>query len=153
MPQTLTHSPADVLRWLLIAKGVGSDPTIQPLGNWPIYAADEPDGIGVPDNVITVYDTDGTDEGRIMIDGEPQGHNGFQVRVRASDHKTGYAKIDEVWTVLGKEIYDDAVILDGIVYLVHSANKIGDPIPLGKEVGETKRRLFVLNAVLSLKTI
>lgn len=147
MPNTFDHSPADVLRRLLIQLGLGTAPETRPLESWPIYASNEPSD---PDNCITVYDTAGTDDGRSMIDGELFGHYGIQVRVRSLDHATGWLKADAIQTALAETVYDNAVTIGGSSYLVHSANKIGDVLALGKDVSDTKRSLFTLNAVLSL---
>jgi hypothetical protein len=148
MANTLTHSPADIIRWLLVSLGLGSDPDEG--APWPVYAAGEPNA---PDNVITVYDTAGTDDGRSMIDGEVMGHNGVQIRVRSTTHPVGYAKADAVWTALCEEVYDNTVTIDGVSYLVHSVNKIGDVLALGKEVPASKRSLFTINAVVSVRAV
>ncbi len=53
MSATLLHSPAEVIRWLLVAIGQGVDPAQG--GDWQVAVALEESS---PDNAITVYDTD-----------------------------------------------------------------------------------------------
>ena len=145
MPGTLTHSPADVLRDLLIGLAVGTAPSAA--GNWPIFVAGEPD---TPDNCITVYDTAGTLEGRSMIDGEKQEHHGIQIRVRANDYPTGYTKARTVATTLDTSVYQNSASIGASVYVVQSVSRTTDVIPLGKENPLSKRDLFTINALVSL---
>lgn len=140
-----SHSPADVVRWLLVLMGLGSAPGG---GDWPVFAAGEPD---LPDNCITVYDTQGTDDGRSQIDGELFSHEGIQVRVRARTHPEGWVKAHAIREALAKQAYDETVVTGGEAYLVHSINRIGNVIALGKEVPSTKRSLFTINATVSLR--
>lgn len=145
MPSTFPHSPADVIRHLLVAKGCGTLPSDG--GDWPIYVASEPDG---PDNCVTVYDTQGQDDGRSMHTGELWNHNGFQVRVRARDHSSaGWPKADEIQTVMAEEVYQDYVTIGDETYFVHAVTRIGDPIPLGKETPSSKRNLYTINATFA----
>lgn len=143
----MTHAPADVLRWLLIELGAGTDPDAN--GAWPIFHSSEP---GAPDNCITTYDTEGTDDGRSMPTGEAMGHDGFQVRVRSTTPKVGWAKASEIQDLLAETVYQDAVVVEGSNYLVQCAAKIGRVIPLGKDP-TSKRSLFTLNATLSVKQL
>lgn len=133
----MDHSPADIIRQLFINKGLGTAP--QDGDDWPVYASLEPH---TPDNVITVYDTVGTDQGRVMIDGKVLGLWGFQIRVRAVDFQTGWAKIEAIRTSIS-EIYQEMVTLDAITYLVHAIVRIGNNLHIGLDAN---RRLFTLNA-------
>ena len=147
MPQTLTHSPADIVRRVLIDLGLGVDPPSTP---WPVFASGEPD---TPDNCITVYDTAGLDHGRSMIDGELFGHNGVQVRVRSNSHATGWTKADAIQTGMAKSVYQETVTISGQAYLVHAIAKIGDVLTFGKETPTSKRSLFTINALASIKEV
>lgn len=144
----MTDSPADVVRWILVALGVGTDPE---LGSaWPVYCSSEPDR---PDNSITVYDTDGTDNGRTMVDGKLQRLFGFQVRVRSDSHGTGWTKADAIQTALAESVYQETVTVNGRSYLVHAVSRIGDVLPLGKESPTSKRSLFTLNAGVTVRPL
>lgn len=147
MANTLTHSPADIVRRLLIALGLGADP---PSSSWPIFAAHEPD---LPDNCITVYDTAGVAQGRSMISGELFGTSGFQVRVRAKDHTTGWTKADAIQTDMAKAVYQEVVTISGTRYLVHAIVKIGDVLALGTESPTSKRHVFTINAQAVLRVL
>lgn len=150
MSVALLHSPADVVRHAMISLGVGSDPTDtdpdtgKPVGAWPVYAAGEPPG---PDSVLTVYDTTARSDGYSMTDGEDFLHEGVQVRVRAIDHPTGYAKAKAIKRTLDEEVYDYTVAIGAYRYLIHCFSGT-NLIRLGKEAGQSKRDIFTVNAVL-----
>lgn len=151
MPGSLIHSPADVLRHLLVTKGVGSIPVPVPSNSdWPIYAHNEPDG---PDNSITIFDVQGIKHGRTMIDGEIQEHHGIQVRIRSSVSDVGYTKARNIAIVLDEQVYQDAVTISSYNYCVHSFNRTSDVIPLGKEATTpSKRSICVINGLIMLRT-
>lgn len=145
----LSHSPADIVRRLLILLGAGVSPSNGAV--WPIYASSEP---GAPDDVVTVYDTAGVEDGRAMTDGELFRHFGFQVRVRSIDHPSGWSKASEVQDLLARSTYDLVVTMpDDTRYLVHCVSHIGEVIALGKEVPSSKRNLFTVNATVTLTTL
>lgn len=151
--RTLAHSPADVIRWLLVGLGIGTDP--RNVGAWPVWAAGEPK---VPDNVITVYDTVGTDDGSVMIGprGELQGHYGFLVRVRASSHPVGWAKANAVRANLAETVYDNTVVVPtlgtvaGATYTVENCANVGHVLVLGADAANEKTFLFTVNAVVTI---
>lgn len=145
MPGTLTHSPADVLRRALIDLGLGSAPPATP---WPVYASSEPSS---PENVITVYDTEGRDEGREMILGERQERHGFQIRVRAGTHTEGYTKARAIAVALDEVVYMRAVSIEGIAYLIWAISRTSDVISLGTNVTSSKRQVFTINGTVSLR--
>lgn len=152
MSTALSHRPADVVRWLLIALGQGSDPTQLsskgvPSGLWPIYVNAEPNA---PDNCITLYDTDQVDFGRSMIDGESFQHYGIQLRVRSSDDKTGGAKIEAMRVFINEQIYERHVTVDGHDYEVQSVFATG-VLTLGMDNPNSKRMLYTSNLSAVLK--
>lgn len=144
----MTHSAADLTRWYLVAGGTGTDP--HDGAAWPAYAGREP---AAPDDALTVYDTDGLDHGRSMPTGEILGSQGVQVRVRSTDHRTGYSKAEEVRAALAAA-YQEVVAPPGDPerYLVHCFSRIGDVIPLGREPGSS-RYVFTVNAVTPVRQL
>lgn len=145
---TLGHSPADILRRLLIALGYGADPPSTP---WPIFAAGEPNA---PDEVVTCYDTSDRGDGRIMNDGERGEHRGVQIRIRSSTHNSGYIKARAIAVAIDEEIYQNTVDMGGgSVYLVHCVNRSSDVIALGVESPDSKRKLFTINVLMSLRQL
>src|SRR5688500_18878413 len=61
----LAHSPADILRHLLVAKGLGDLPSDGGSTGWSFYQSQQPDS---PDNVASFFDTTGTQHGRTAPD-------------------------------------------------------------------------------------
>lgn len=141
MSLSFLHSPADVIRWLLISLGLGTDPLANNL--WPIVVDDEPE---LPDNVLTIYDTTARDDGRAMIDGESWHHMGFQVRIRSRDFTAGYVKADAIQVALDEQVYQNTVSIGTARYLVDCITGT-TLIRLGKELPASKRSLFTINAL------
>ena len=144
MPNTLNHSPADISRYALVALGLGTHPDDGE--DWPINATSERES---PDNTITVYDTAGTSDGRTMTEGELQGHDGIQVRVRCTDERTGRRKMEAIQAALAETIRNTQVTVDDNLYLIHCFSRIDGIIPLGKERSPiSSRRVFTNNAMV-----
>ena len=151
MSNYLEHSPADIIRTLLIDLGVATTPSAD--GDWPAYAGREPN---TPDNVVTVYDTEGTPDGRSMIDGEVWKHHGFQIRLRCNDQYDGWMKIDAIAKALEMSVYlatvsvgDDAGT-GSAVYTVYAINRKSGPLSIGTEP-ESKRFIYTYNAVAAIR--
>jgi Bacteriophage minor capsid protein len=144
VPGLLSHAPAQILRRVLVAQGHGADP---PAGPWPCYCPMEPDQ---PDNCVTVAGTAGTDHGRTMIDGERQEFHGVQVRVRASDPLTGYAKARALAVALDG-LLRVAVTLGTTPYLLHAVTRTSDVLELGTDAPRSKRHLYTINARFTVR--
>lgn len=152
MSGSLAHSPADVIRHLLIGLGLGTNPADGEA--WPVYVSSEPDR---PDSVITTYDTSGRLNGRTQVDGEVQEHHGIQIRVRDANPAAGFKKANEIAIALDETVYLDTVAIEDVVgtgvsrYLVWNVSRVSGIFSLGKDVETSKRNLFTINAVVSLR--
>lgn len=147
MPNVLTHSPADIVRRLLISLGQGTTPSAN--SAWPVFATGAPNS---PDNVITVYDTAGESQGRSMINGELYTLYGTMVWLRAADAVTGFMKADAVRKAMALT-YQKNVTIDGKTYQIHCLSRIGTVIPLGNETPTSKRSLFTINALATIDAV
>jgi len=146
MSGDLNHSPAEIVQNLLVGEGVGTLPTSG--GSWPIYESYERDS---PDEVITVYDTSPTTSGRHHVNGETQLHYGVQVRVRSKSKPTGFSKAQDIQNEL-EEVQRDSITVDSSNYLVQAIHHQGI-LSIGIESGTTRRRLFTINALVTLRMI
>ncbi len=147
MPGSLTHSPADIMRYLLIDKSLGTLPTSE--DDWPIYANSEPDK---PDNCITVYDTSNLKHGRTQVDGEVQEHHGIQVRIRSHTDTVAYIKARLIAVTLDSSTYRESVTIEASQYCVHSFTRTSDVIAIGKEtITPSKRHVLTLNGLVMLR--
>lgn len=146
MPATLLHSPADIIRQMLIELGLANG---HDSATWPSFVSSEPTS---PENVITLYDTVDRGHGREMIGGERQQHFGFQVRVRAATHELGWQKAYEIAEAFDSAVYEDTVHIDDANYLVYCVTRTGGVNSLGTEP-ITKRRIFTINALVALERI
>lgn len=151
---TITYSPAEVIARLLVELGNGVDPDDYSQSGsatqWPIYDANEPD---LPDNCITVFDTSPVSDGRSMIDGETFDHFGIQIKIRSKDHRTGWTKANLLHESISKSVYQESITISGVAYLVHCISRISNVLVLGKSDEKTNRRMFTLNALVSLKQV
>ena len=147
MSSSLDHSPADVVRWLLIDLSLGTDPGDE--GSWPIHASSEPDS---PDNLIAVYDTAGVTGGRIQRTGETIEHRGIMVQVRGTGQPTAWAKAEAIKTALDESVDKSLVTVGSSDYIVYAITRHSGPVSLGREPS-TNRFLFTINAVVALRQI
>lgn len=143
--EQLNHSPADIVRYLLVDLARGSLPEDET--DWPIFVSQEADH---PDSCITLYDTSGILEGRAQISGEIQEHYGIQIRVRAANSTIAYAKISEINAWIDESVRNNLVTIEGSQYLVYAITRKGGILSLGKEVSASKRNLYTVNAIVSL---
>lgn len=141
------YSPADITSRVLIALGVLSAPDDGL--SWPCFVNGEPPD---PDNIVTVYDTAGSDDGRSMIDGSVLGHYGINIRIRATKHTTGWNKARTIFDAISNDVYQHIVTIGAVSYLVWCFSKIGDILSVGKEPN-SQRNIFTLNALISVKVI
>lgn len=153
MTSLINHSPADVVAQILIDMDFGSDPEVDDDGNsspWPVSVGDEPE---YPDNAITVYDTQGRSDARLMPDGHVAEHYGFQVRVRAAKAADAFAKVAAIKVALAKTVYQRIVTLTdpAASYVVQAITGIGDAIDLGKNTPNDKRSVWTLNALVVVR--
>jgi hypothetical protein len=140
----IKHSAAHVLAKVLVQIGAATDPADSEA--WSVFVAAEPNA---PDNAITVYDTQGTDQGRRMIDGSLSGMSGVQVRVRSANHSTGWLKAQKLQDMMALEVLNQTVTIDQTNYRLNSVDKIGDVLAIGKgPTGSTHK--FTINALVSL---
>lgn len=148
MPGLLNHSPAKVIRQLLVNQGYGTDPGNVPLQAWPVYYSGEPD---TPDSVVTVYDTAGPRGQREMVTGERLEHYGIQVRVRSAAHDAGWAKANAIAVAFDKDTELMSVAIGSSRYTVYAITRTTSVIDLGRDVPTGKRNLFTLNALVALR--
>jgi len=157
MANSLLHSTAEVVRQLLVDLGYAAAPAVPQVNAWPIYVGSEPDGAGVPDNVLSVYDTQGGPAPRFAQTGELGGNDGFLVRIRASDYQTGWRKGDELQTALAEHpdlvrTEGRGVVIASSSYAVYGIVNIGAILRLGLERGG-RRWLFTVNAELVVEQL
>lgn len=146
----MEHTPADVVRQLLIDLTLATDPDVA--GAWPAYADDEPDK---PDDCITVYTTSGQSFGDDHTSGEVLGNFGVQFRVRSMDKKLGWRKANAIATAIAETVYQARVTVPDpeTDYFIQCFGGIGDVLPIGREVGKSRRHLCTINANVQIKEV
>ncbi len=134
MANILTHSPADIIRWLLIGLGEGTNPTAA--GAWPIFVRTMPD---LPDLAIVVVNTAGTDHAR---DQHAPGLNvlhGFQVLIRHAMTPADWTKADAIRLALAN-VDKRTVAIEGHTYTVNAIPLIGQVLEFDES--PTSKRVF-----------
>lgn len=142
------HSPADVLRYVLILLNQGVDPVGS--GDWPVYCSGEPQE---PEACITTYDAPGIDQGRLNPTGARQERFGVQVRVRAKDSHTAHAKVKDIAETLDTVLYQETVSIGSASYLVWAVKRTGPPLSIGKDTPNSKRNKFTLNLITHIRRL
>lgn len=149
MSGNLAHSTADVIAELLVDLGLGTIYNGSTTVAWQIAINREPDK---PDNMITVFDTAGKDNGRIMVNGERQENPGIMIKVRASSNTVGFVKAQTIATTLDAQTNSNASI-SASNYIIHTVNRTTNVLSLGQDKPNSRREIFSVNATVSLRQI
>ena len=147
MANLLVDSAGAIAAALLVQLGEATDPPAN--GAWPVYFDNEPSD---PDNCITAYSTVGRLLGR-FYDGSLLDDSGFQVRVRAINATVGWTKVDAVRVALSTVKRAQVNVSGGGKYLVWCVDNISQIKDIGSDSPKTRRRLFTVDAMLTVKTM
>lgn len=155
MPGRLHRAPAAIVQELIIELELGTDPSADPLEDWPVYKSREPDEV---DDVIRVSGGAGTDDGDSHVDGEHGEHYGISILVRSADEEDGWDKINEIAVVLD-EVLNRVVSVGGVtgtgtggeLYRVASMKRTSGPVSLGKDTPAGKRHTHSINFLASIR--
>ena len=146
MAQTLTHSPAQIIRKFLLDQGLASSS-----GDWQCFYGKEPNS---PDNVLSTFGTAGKGFGSLMVSGELLGHEGVQIRIRGKNYQTAHRKADAIQTELAEGVYQPIVtITESSVdyrYLLQMGD-IGDVLDNGADDTPAARHVFTVNFTASIE--
>ena len=114
---TVQVSPAMRIAQFLLDRNVAESP--DNVGTaFQVYYNHMPDGGNAPDNIITVYDTPGSKDGRLMAGTEIQ-HPGIQVMVRARTHLQAWNRAAIIATELVRLSYATSVTVDSNPYTIN----------------------------------
>ena len=127
---------------------IGTQPGIATA--WPVFVDHMPDA---PDNAICIYDTLGFDDGRIMRTGEKIQHPGFQIRIRAMDRQTAWAKAKEIKDYINTAVLRKGVTVESSDYTIQSVSMVGNIISLGQELDAKRRCLLTINGTITYKEV
>jgi hypothetical protein len=137
---------AQVVRQVLIDLQVGQ---IDSVKDWFITVSYLPDSPQVRDSIITVTDTEGNRDGRIMATGETVIHPGCQIRVRATEYTIGYNKLKQIQTVLDK-LHNYMTKIGSTIVQMQTISQQGGIMPMGLD--QTGRRYhFSLNYIATIR--
>lgn len=143
----MSAPPSDIVRQLLLDDSLAGD-----VGeSWPVYVGSLPDQ---PDNAIAVFDTAGTQEGRIMASGEKIIHPGIMVVVRNQDYIAGMSKTVAIARALdGVRGRFVQTVVDGNTedWKILNISRQGDVNPLGIGDDDRQRYHFSVNAITTIK--
>lgn len=155
MSGALDHSPAEIIRGLLVQLGLGVNPDDDPGVEWPAYYSLTPDKAN---ECITVVDTTGITQGRTHVDGVTQEKYGIQISVRSTYVATGRRKAQEIAQAMDEDVLRTQITLEvttgsaSASYLVQAVTRQGNVLSPGIEPG-TNRRLFTTNFLASIRAL
>lgn len=140
----MSASPAQVLKKALIDATLFKEHTGTP---WPCFVNSMPD---TPDMVACCIDTGAEKQGRILRTGEVIQKPAVQIQFRAKTFSDGWSKAKAVEAFLDA-LYELTVTLDAVNHVIHSVRRHNTVLPIGAEPGGTRRELFTLNILLTLR--
>jgi hypothetical protein len=82
-------------------------------------------------------------------------HYGFQVRIRATDKPTGFAKAEAIRIAFNEGIYMARLTVTAngpATYIIHYVNG-GELLNQGKNVPNSKRSLYFQNCFVTIKRV
>ena len=144
MSGLLTHSASDILRRLLVNAGQGT--LLGAGGSWPI-GLERPNA---PDSCVTITETQGKRDGRVMTSGEVIEHPGVQIEVRAATYAAGFTKAKALATYCDESIYNSSITFETKAYTIINVSRVGVVMAIGRETPESKRELFTFNATVTV---
>ena len=154
--EVLTFSPASIMALYLIeVESIMSQPSDRGEAgwDWPLYVSSMPD---IKDDCGAIYDVPGLSDGRLMI-GQVIEHQGVQIKIRSEDYQTGWEKINEIAAILDAIHNDEITIgtssVDEIIYRIQSLTRSSEIGYLGLEPGTSRRNLFTVNYIVTIKKI
>lgn len=141
-------SPAQVIRRLLIQLTLAPD---SQTAAWAPFTAFLPDA---PDTALVVYDTAGTQNGRIMRTGEKIEHPGIQIRFRSSTYPVAWEKAKAVADALDALPTGTSVIMlpTSEKWILQNVSRTGAILTAGIEIeGDRKRHNLTINAIITMR--
>lgn len=147
----LRHSPARIIHQLLLDLELVTDP--EDGDAWPGFYRTEPD---TPDDLVTVFNTLGRQDGRSNIDGYVFEHKGFQVKVRSGGNLAedlAYDKASEIADALDRLVVRAEVTIESSIYYIQCISRTGDIMSLGLEPATGRRHAFTINAVAPFRLL
>lgn len=150
---TLAHSPAEVLRQLIIDLNQGSWPNLD--SDWPVYTRQKPNE---PDNLILTTTLGSVPHGRNFVTGESRLHFGAEVLVRSirtnstgtGGYTSGYEKIGLVCLALNTQVFNRIVYVSSYTYTVHAMVQTGDISDQGADNADNERYLFSVSYTMAI---
>ena len=137
----IEHGPSQVLSVYLIATGVVNLPS-NPV--WPCFYGQMP---ALPNQVVSIHDTDGILDGREMRGGKTVMHPGWQIRIRSQTENAAQIKGQQICIELD-EILRTTVVIGAKTYKIQATRRMSPIIPIGQEEGGA-RLLFTINGTIT----
>jgi hypothetical protein len=133
------RSPADIIYHFLTQSL--SDPG-------QLFVAFFPD---VPDEAVSIYDTAGKLDGRMMRTGEQIEHYGVQIQVRGKVYSETFDRARSIALLLDQVKKESIAVESSEVYVLHNVSRSGAIIPVGIEtVNDRRRHLFTINMTITI---
>lgn len=140
------NSPASMLQQILIGLPLPevTDPEVSgEIQDWACFYSSMPDGKGIPDDCVALYDTTGVIRDA-LIEGYVQ-EFGLQMRVRARGYDDGWQKTDAICEQI-QSLFHHIISAGGDQYKFQRVSQTSSIAALGPERDDPKRReIFTVN--------
>ena len=143
----MIHSPATVVAAFLVAGGLFGGVTA-----WTYSVGYEPDADGVEAEHVTLFDTAGLKDAKLLADGTGIYRHGLQCLVRSQARSDGWTKAEAILaalTVCRGRATTDQVTISATTYTIHNASQQGPTFSLGLD-GAKRRTTHSLNFLMSI---
>ncbi|MDR2170652.1 MAG: minor capsid protein [Planctomycetaceae bacterium] len=139
---------AQVVRRILLDLHISQPESVK---DWFTTVAYLPDSPQAKDNIITVTDTEGNKDGRIMYSGETIIHPGCQIRTRATTYLTAYQKIKEIQIAMDK-VHNYMTQIDNTMAYLQTISQQGGIMPMGLD-SSGRRFHFSINYIATIRYV
>lgn len=143
----MTDTPARIVAQLLVDYGVAG--AVGGVSAWPVYIGPTPD---TPDNVLVVRNTTGGDESDILPAGALDLRYGFQLMVRGRTEILSWSKTLAAAAAL-RTVHNETVMVGAVAYAVDAVTGLAPPLRVGEESATSKRLLYSLNGMLTVRQL
>jgi hypothetical protein len=148
LPRDVYDPPSFILRQLLADLGLVVLPDGTESTPWQGHCVAEPN---LPDQVVTLYDTSASDQGRVMYTGERVEDRGCQIRIRGGKYQNdAFLKGKQIADCLDQQVRRTLVVVGANEYMVHAINRKSDVTYIGEDTPTARRKVFTINVTMTV---
>lgn len=148
MSGVLSNSPSEIIAYLVINLGKGTNPNAS--SSWPVYVDFSPES---PDNLIVINTEAGRLSGKDHVEGDVPEHVGFQVAVRSSSFSSGEQKARDIAITFDEQVSQKLITISGTSYIISSITRRSSVINPTRNISNSRRNLFTFHATTTIRQV